>query len=473
MLVVSESFVSLVQGMLKVDAEDWMAEQVSAASRGEPASYRVLEAARGNVDGPFWAKFGTFLFGSSPESGEPDPWLPLHSSLRTRPRLSMAFACLAVGGGYIFDKITDRLRGPDVAMFLVLDSEEKAAEMAGVPPCCLEFWSYNFMEKFKPKHGQDKKDTLLDSDCQMALASLALLVFLTSSRIECRHAWIRRTLRVHETTSDTTSLLAVSCLFVLARARIIQRCVHRNLADTDGKAMLTRKRSRQSISSDATDEAQPPKAKARRPGGGGPWRSFLNQRCIEEECGLLTLIATDTTLSDHYGVIKHEAGPACHALLETGDTGSEAKRHGGAAFATGSVLRSLDGHTGSALSRFSRVHSQTQSKEAKLEAIAESTMEDFDHWQQQVWRARAKDLSELIAADRFQRRKQCQQDRQTRESDQLAIKQWSEAAASTDQRDPQLSLESLDKSDFFPEPFPTCCTLNEFSLCSLGGPFAT
>ena len=100
----------------------------------------------------------------------------------------------------------------------MLEDPENGPERIGSKGWCeLDFFAYWMRTRFPTV------ESMRGEACVLATVVLTLLIFVTSSRIECRHAWARQAVRQAQTLADTRSLLFLSSVFVIARIKTITR----------------------------------------------------------------------------------------------------------------------------------------------------------------------------------------------------------------------------------------------------------
>ena len=158
---------------------------------------------------------------------------------------------------------------------------------------------------------------VLSEQAVLACVMLAQLLFMTTSRIECRHALVRRVLRTYETLSRTAKLLYISSIFVLARARAIFQCAWSATAVVANRATFAALNVSQGWADRTSHAAGHTGTPQRQRRSGGPCRAYLNQLCSRLGRSL-SWVLRNTTWSEDYNAIKANGGAEWRALLDAG-----------------------------------------------------------------------------------------------------------------------------------------------------------
>ena len=297
-------FVNLVAAILEVDSDEWQNKQFANVAAGKTSSWRMSEMVSGKLTAGFWAHAGRLL------SNTGSVWHLLRPCYRTRRQASTVFAMLALGLGYFFLKVMDRFLAVSEQWWLIPNTGAEAAlRIEQAPWCMMNLFSYRLRNKW-PTAAK-----MQSADCIASLCMLLLLIWLSSSRIECRHSWLRRCALVTSTNRKTLDILSAS--FVINRMRLILQCWTKFSSSQQPRPIMKRP---------ASAPAEFPFKR-----GGGPCWAYLHH--LREVHGKsLHWVLSNTDWPSEYAKIKEEGGPMWERLVAIGQCGSEAKRHGGKAF---------------------------------------------------------------------------------------------------------------------------------------------
>jgi hypothetical protein len=216
------------------------------------------------------------------------PWEFLPERCKTHLEMYLAFGMLARASGGIFGGLASSFAAYPYRLWLLVDPlmpvDEAARLLYKDRPCMFDTFTQH-IRKLYPTESDLKK-----SDLRSLLLSIGLLVRLDTSRIECRHAWVRRLLGIK---GQTWKYLFgdASADYFLSRTRASERCAHQD--EPEQQANVPEKRSR----------------------GGGRCRSFLSK-----------FIAEHHTEHDTTSDVFRAAHAAYKAMLARGDD-SEMELH--------------------------------------------------------------------------------------------------------------------------------------------------
>ena len=141
--------------------------------------------------------------------------LPLPA--RTHRYSSLPFAMLSRSVGGVQQLVRVRHASLPYKLFhlLYIESEARPAfaeELEAIPACMRDVFSSSFMEHYSGR--------LCSVECLSTLTAMAISCRLDISRIECRHASLRRVLRKSSTWASEVA--SASADFVLLRQRICE-----------------------------------------------------------------------------------------------------------------------------------------------------------------------------------------------------------------------------------------------------------
>ena len=282
--------VDFMQHLLYLSSDKWEREQEALEMSGQPRHYRVELAATGRLCDRFWEKLSSIW-------GAHDIWCLLEEADRNRRNASISFSLLARAGGGVFFHFAHRHRGYPWKLWQLLtlqgpDKKALAHMIINVDPDCLKcHFTLRFLRQFPTV------EALMSASCHLVLRVLAVLLRIDISRIECRHAWIRRFSQIRAQT-HSADVAQLSSDFLLMRAR--QSAVtHRSTPDDHG------------------DTDEPAKKKSR----GGPQRAYFSERMQEGETDF-------TVLHREYSELKAAGGERYNKLVESGYVATVAGRGG-------------------------------------------------------------------------------------------------------------------------------------------------
>ncbi len=184
--------VALMDRFLHEGSEQWDREQEYLASQGKQRQYRVLNAYRGVSVKKFWKQMRLLLL------SEDDSWAVLAPHQRTYQSSARAFAssCRSMAGVDHFVGLPQsQYPFKWFALLIFLDPESTDEEREKVLEsifrelaCALDPFSKRFKAMFPTRAA------LCGPNCLVTLLCIAILFRLCVSRIECRHAAVRRLL---------------------------------------------------------------------------------------------------------------------------------------------------------------------------------------------------------------------------------------------------------------------------------------
>ena len=211
-LIGLQPVMDLMQHCLWLASERFDDEQLFQASLGRPRTFRVLEAARGQVTLAYLIAMHILLTVDG-------VWKSLMDKYRTVRHRSQVWASLTRNLGCIWFGVTFAYMCYPYRLWLLIDPLLNVAETARKlfhdRRCSWCAFTHKFRACFPTEA------SLRGSKCLAVLRLLAALLRLDTSRIECRHASIRRQLRQKGATW-LAAFEEVSASFILMRARILE-----------------------------------------------------------------------------------------------------------------------------------------------------------------------------------------------------------------------------------------------------------
>ena len=203
--------ISLLHHVEKQAAESFDKEQWCNFMKTGARRYRVLECHHGELAESFRTQ-------SRALACTAEPWLALAPRDRTEETHSLAWAMLSIASCSLHFVCFIRWSVYPFRLFQLLETPTAAAASQLLrDPVCLKD---SFSQLFLGKYSSVRK--LLSQEARAALWSLAVLARMETTRIECRHAAVRRFSRGKGETHASLFPL-VSADFVLMRARRLAR----------------------------------------------------------------------------------------------------------------------------------------------------------------------------------------------------------------------------------------------------------
>jgi len=285
--------VSLMQKVVHHGSEAWEHEQMQTMINGGERSWRLLDVHEGRLTEHFYTDCYDLL-------QDPKRWAALPHKCRTYMHRSMAYALVSRSVGAIWFFVDMASAGYPHKLFRLLKRDGSTfttdlAEIYNDPDCLLD----EFTRRFRAIY--NTKEKLGSAQCQAVLASIALLMYICVSRIECRHAAIRRLLLSRGSTW-LRDLSNVSADWVSMRCRLIELV---------GKSLQMRDRPALEVQETAQNRGW---------SHAGPWRAFVHK----ELSGADPMIGNGamTAAAARYQRIKEAAGSEWAELVELGQRGT-------------------------------------------------------------------------------------------------------------------------------------------------------
>ena len=213
MLVIQQCLSPLVRllNSLEVTASTtWQEERMKECIDGGPFVTRVEEALSSHRTSSFMGDARHLLF-------SPQAWSPvLPPEFATGAYSSMAFAMLARSMAGIKQLMSSAHASYPLKLFQLIRRPGCAAAILADPPCLKDSFTRLFLTKWKAARN------LQSMPCRLELLSFASMLRLDITRVECRHASIRRCLR-SRTQTHNQCMVDASAAFVLMRQRTLEQ----------------------------------------------------------------------------------------------------------------------------------------------------------------------------------------------------------------------------------------------------------
>ena len=287
----------LMSDILTIDSSEWDAEQEKKAQETGARLYRPLEAHHGRITDKFFTSCRKLLFTKK-------SWAILPRSRRTLRARALAFASIARVAGAICFYIVMPWSGFPWKAFTMVDTsgDQEQATDDFLDAC--EFRLDNFAKDFRRLF--PTKERLRSTEAQLILLMYLILVHLTISRVECRHAIVRRLIELLSSTWRA-DLAKICSDWVLQRQRLIQR---------DTAIALERHEAESGVAADAALPGTPRSH-------GGPCRAFFSEFWSSAEAQAIAN-KEERTNRGHalYRAIKAEGGERYQQLVRRGKLGT-------------------------------------------------------------------------------------------------------------------------------------------------------
>ena len=301
----------------------------------------------------------------------------------------MAFATCARALGGIYQLVHADSAGFPLKLFTLLHGGRAAAEaVLATPKCQLDTFSRRFLERYS------SPEKLTSADCQAVLRLVAMEARTDISHIECRHASLRRIIRVRAQT-HAPPFRRTSASWVAMRQRVLERGLWQ-----------CRRTGPQAGAGDVKVRTRRKKKKAVMRGGGGTMRAFLSAELKRAHDQSVTGNAADKSgllkfAHAAYRRMVAQQGPELARLRQIGSiqtaqhrirrrSGSPKKRKrqleaGAEALVQSMSCRELAvvaaGGSAEALDRrLALVHKRRREEHAKVQAQAQMEMEALQGW---------------------------------------------------------------------------------------------
>jgi hypothetical protein len=251
----------LMDRMLKLSSKEWeLKALVQAQENGGSMRTRIQMYHNGAVTADAFIDL-------SQKMCQERAWGVLSMKQRTWHTFGMAFGLIARSAAGLDHLLRSRHRGYPFKLFSLLEDDPlvAAASILEDPPCVRCTFTNKFLGSVAKRAHRDgdgeivtqpSAESLADPTTRVTLLVVALTVKTDTSRIECRHAAIRRFLNA---TTHHRSTEIASASFVLCQQRVLFHT---------GKPPLQASKVRKHIA----------KQKVDRRGGGGRQRFFISQR---------------------------------------------------------------------------------------------------------------------------------------------------------------------------------------------------
>lgn len=243
----------LMSKLLYIASDEWLSEaRVQAHVTGAPLATRVGVCHCPGVTGDFFAEIDRL---ASAEG----PWLCVKE--HTWRSFGLAFAELASACGGTAALLRDRHKSYpfkllSLADCLLADADARAGSILEDRPCVRDDFSNRWVARFSTV------ESLAGADSLALLRCIARMCRCETSRNECRHAAVRRSLQSSSAT-HAGSLERTSASYVLMRQRIVERTLGPPASAPQGLAAAPTPVRKRHLK--------------RRRGGGGTQRAFISR----------------------------------------------------------------------------------------------------------------------------------------------------------------------------------------------------
>ena len=298
----------LLTRFLALNSKEWENGKVARLMRDGSRSYRILEYHDGTLTQQFWEDYSELLFVGS-------IWEAVHPAARTVERNSFAFAMSIKGAGLMIMNLDAPSKRFPFKWFRAIRKGCNVSEM--IKELLLEVCQHDVY--FSPDFIAFCEEALVSSGMTVAILLVLAWLWLSDiSRIECRHAAVRRWLRKSQT--HFSDIGSVSADWAMMRSAILaERTKDTNAS---GKA---------DAATFAADVPQHhPQAQGQGRSHAGAYRAFLSERFGGIGCQVTPDMLVEA--AKDYRAIKDEGGEEFEKLLVRGQLGVVQGRTGLPAF---------------------------------------------------------------------------------------------------------------------------------------------
>ncbi len=301
--IVMEPLSHLMQTITDVGSDGWERRQMYEWIDLGQRKFRVTEAHSGAITATFYQESRDLLkLGSK--------WLILPEEHRTYMMRSYAYACVSRGIGGIFHYIDQTCQGYPWKLFRLIDDryvfDTALREIMDDDSCLWDPFTAAFRLRFPTRKEMSSKQ------CVAVLCAIALMIRTCVSRIECRHAAVRRLLCTNGHTW-VRDLATTSSDWIISRNRIIEQA---------GLALGRLKPPEKLM--DVLDSKKRKKTRA------GPYRAFLSEFLSRPGVWIGSGLLKEAAA--RYRAIRDENGDEWRRLQEKGRQGLMLARAGQAPF---------------------------------------------------------------------------------------------------------------------------------------------
>jgi hypothetical protein len=177
----------LMDRFLRQAAEDWDRCEAQDAAQGQRRAFRLTDAASGRLTHEFFREVHGMFFNTS-------SWKAVPERCCTQKDQSMAFAMLARSVCGVHAQIEHHLSACPYKLWLLIDPgtslDIAVSLLLSIRPCQWADFTRRFMHRYPTA------DDMRSTEARCVLQAVAILFRVDTSRVECRHAWARRLLRL-------------------------------------------------------------------------------------------------------------------------------------------------------------------------------------------------------------------------------------------------------------------------------------
>jgi len=267
-----DPLVRLMHTFLELAGRKWEEQQEAKAAAGQPRSYRVLEACRGEDANNFCQDLG--------RSHHTIPVaLPLKDmNLASR---NLFFRLLSRAGCNLPVTLLPSRKGCPVMLFSCLLDGDAATLFYQQRKCLHDSLTAAFVHSFPTA------EAALSPTGQDILLSLALIIDMDISQIEAKHAAVRRIVKARSLQTCGMQLEDLSCDFLLRQnAADFVRVCGRNVFEGEGQQKRKRKKKMRKVRKDGKIRKRPVP---------GPFKTYLHltKQGIQWKDGAMTKFAEE------------------------------------------------------------------------------------------------------------------------------------------------------------------------------------
>lgn len=286
-----------------LDADHWEDKCSAQYAKGAASATRLEKAAWGDLAVDFELQVRSL-------GCEASHWVAVSAEGNTSSFRSLAFGMLARSLGGMTQVLFRHHAGFPFRLWRLLREPSLAAGMLKAPTCMKDTFTLDFLQRYPTPQ------RLQSNDCRAELLVTSLLARRAICRIECRHASLRRRVKMR-VQCRRPPLVDLSASFVLMRQRAIER---RGCADRPPKVAKVKRRVRGAF-------------RGGRTGGGGRARAAFSQLLRELGAGgQRTPAERKRHFKEAHRRLRHAEPKQLEVWAQQGAAGKAAHREGERSF---------------------------------------------------------------------------------------------------------------------------------------------
>lgn len=209
--MVMEPLRALMAAQFTIASDEWEQKQLAAvaeaAARGDTGwgtrEYRVSVAASGSLEKRFFEQLQVLL-------GRPEMWQAMPTSALTASFCALGFKLVSRSGCCVLELLQHPHEQMPMRMFRLLSDPEAAKDLLKLPACRWDPWSLQLREAHPSLSGDE---------FFAKIAMVAHMLWVDISKVEAKHATIRRILSVTSAHTHQQSLADLSAFWCFLQMR--------------------------------------------------------------------------------------------------------------------------------------------------------------------------------------------------------------------------------------------------------------